>query len=404
METHLFDDIHIIEFTNYGVGPRTGTYFAHYGAKVIKIESASRPDGMRSLPPFKGPVGVNTSMDFSKNNPNKRGISLNLKNPKGRELAIRLVTDWANVVIENYTPGTLMRLGIDYETIRKTRPDIIMLSSCIQGQTGPDANHPGFGYHLSSLAGFNSIVGWPDRNPTGIFGPYTDLIAPLFQIVALLAAIDYRRTTGKGQYFDVSQYETSLHFLSPLILDYIVNNRILQPRGNCCDQASPFGTYRCRGEDKWVAIAVSTDEEWRNFCKVLGNPKWTIDPKFTTLSGRIKNRAELDKLVEEWTMNYSPMEVMTLLQANGISAGNVATNEDLWNAPQLKQEGRFSEVSHPVTGTCFAEGTCVKLSKVSPVELRHAPTLGEHTEFVCRKILGISDKEFTQLSKEGVFD
>lgn len=404
METELFKDIKILEFTNYGVGPRTGTYFAQYGARVIKVESANRPDGMRSLPPFHGPVGLNRSMDFSQNNPNKWGVSLNLKNPKGLELAKRLIGGWANIVVENFAPGAMARLGLDYETVKKIKPDIIMLSSCMQGQTGPAASHPGFGYHLSSLAGYNSIVGWPDRDPAGIFGAYTDLIAPLFQISALLAAIDYQRATGKGQYLDVSQYEACIHFLSPLLLDYVINNRVFQPRGNYCECMAPHGVYPCSGDDKWVAIAISTDEEWRNFCKVIGNPKWINEPRFATLSSRIKNRDELDKLVEEWTINYSPIEVMSLMQANGVPAGNVASNEDVWNDPQLRQEGRLCEVSHPETGTCFEQGTSVKLSKVSPVELRHAPLLGEHTEFICHEVLGMSNEEFIQLSKEGVFD
>jgi len=400
----LFKDIKIVEFTNFGVGPRTGVYFAQYGAEVVKVESSTRPDGMRGLPPFKGPVGLNTSMDFTKNNPNKYGMNLNLKHPKGLELAKLLVGSWSNVVIENFTPGALERLGLGYEDLKSVKPDLIMLSTCMQGQTGPACKHPGFGYHLSSLTGFNAITGWPDRDPTGVFGAYTDLIAPLFSITALLAAIDHRRLTGKGQYLDVSQYEAGINFLAPSILDYAVNQRLLKPMANFSDFACPHGVYPCLGDDRWVAIAVITDEEWRSFSEVIGNPEWTREARFATLSSRIKNRDEVDRLVGKWTSNYHPEVVMTLMQENGVPASIVASSKDIWEDPQLKHEERFSEVSHPETGICFAEHTSVKLSKVAPSKLRHAPLLGEHTELVCRNMLGMSDEEFVDLLADGVFE
>ena len=169
------------------------------------------------------------------------------------------------------------RMGLGYETLKGLKPDLIMCSSCMQGQTGPHARHPGSGHKLTSLAGFSHITGWPDREP-GYIGAYTDFVAPRFNIIAILAALEYRRRTGKGQYLDMSQYENSVQFMAALALDYSVNKRVLGRIGNQCDYAAPHNAYRCRGEDRWCTIAVFTDQEWQSFCRVIGSPEWTRDP------------------------------------------------------------------------------------------------------------------------------
>jgi benzylsuccinate CoA-transferase BbsF subunit len=273
----------------------------------------------------------------------------------------------------------------------------------MQGHTGPYANHPGFGYHLSALAGFSHITNWPDRQPPWL-GPYTDYIAPHFNALAILAALDYRRRTDKGQYFDMSQYETGVHFLAPLILDYVVNQRVANRMGNHSSNAAPHGAYRCRGEDRWCAIAVFTDEEWQSFSKVIGNPTWTNDARFATLPARKGSEAELDRLVEEWTINRSAEEVMTMMQVAGVAAGVLQTGEDLLeHDPQLKHRRSFRELDSPEIGKYYAPGPPFVLSK-SSYELRRAPLLGEHNEYALKEILGISDEEIAELVIEEVIE
>ena len=278
-----------------------------------------------------------------------------------------------------------------------------MLSACMQGQTGPHAAHPGLGFHLTALSGFSNITGWPDRQPLDL-GPHTDFIAPHFNLLAILAAIDYRRRTGKGQYIDISQYENGIHFMAPIILDYVVNQRIANRMGNRHSDAAPHGAYRCHGEDRWCAIAVFTDEEWQSFSKVIGDPRLTTNLKFSTLLARKENEDELDSLVEEWTINRSAEEVMNLLQAAGVAAGVVQTGEDLLeHDPQLKHRQFFQELDHPEIGKHYARCPAFTLSK-SSCEVQRAPLLGEHNEYLLKETLGMSDEEIAELVIEGVVE
>ncbi|MFC1978353.1 CaiB/BaiF CoA transferase family protein, partial [Chloroflexota bacterium] len=289
------------------------------------------------------------------------------------------------------------------EELKKVKPDIIMLSACMQGQTGPKANHPGLGSHLTPLSGFTHITGWPDRPPQNL-GIYTDFITPHFNALAILAALDYRRQTGKGQYLDVSQYEATIHLMAPLILDYVVNQRIADRMGNRYAYAAPHGAYRCRGEDRWCAIAVFTDEEWQSFCRVIGNPAWTTDPKFSTLPARKENEEELDRLVEEWTISHTPEAVMSLMQTAGVAAGVAQNAEDMMeHDPQLKHRNFFRELEHPEMGKHRVRGPAFMLSK-SPYELQRSPLLGEHNEYALKEILGMSDAEVAELVIAGVLE
>ncbi|MBI4296227.1 MAG: CoA transferase [Chloroflexi bacterium] len=399
----FFKDIKIVDFTWIGAGTHIIEYLVHYGAEAIKVESELRPDPIRLLPPFKdNQPGLERGYEHQYLSENKLSIKLNLRNPKGIEVAKKLVAR-ADIVIDNWTAGTMQTFGLNYEELRKIKPDIIQVSSCMQGQTGPAATHGGSGLTLTSLVGFNYLTGWPDRPPAGWYSPYTDQVSPIFAAVALMAALDYRRRTGKGQFLDLSQYECCLHFLAPVILDYTVNGREFMRRGNKSSRAAPHGVYRCHGDDRWCAIAVYTDKEWQGFCQVIGNPGWTTEPRFATLLGRIENGDELDKRVEEWTISRSPEEVMALMQAAGVAAGVVANGEDMWNDPQLKHYESFCEHEHPVLGSVVGRRRAVDLSKMD-WEIHRAPLLGEHTEHVCTQILGMSDEEFVGLMAEGIFE
>ncbi|MFC1965839.1 CaiB/BaiF CoA transferase family protein [Chloroflexota bacterium] len=397
------EGIKVADFTQVITGPLTTKVLSDYGAVVIKIESRLRPDLEREVQPFKDNIrGVNRSGSFNQHNTGKLSLTLNLTHPRGVEVAKRFVA-WADIVAENFAGGVMARMGLGYEELKKVKPDIIMLSSCMQGQTGPYATHPGYGAHLAALSGFSHVAGWPDREPPYI-GTYTDFIAPRFHALTILAALDYRRRTGKGQHLDMSQYENGVHFIAPLILDYAVNKRVAERMGNHYPYAAPHGAYRCRGEDRWCAIAVFTDDEWQSFYKVIGNPTWTKEPRFSTLQLRKKIEDELDKLVEEWTINYSAEEVMTMMQTGGVAAGVLQTGEGLLeHDPQLKHRHFFWELDHPEMGKYYALGHPFVLSKL-PCELRRAPLLGEHSKYALDEVLGMSDEEIAELVMEGAIE
>lgn len=405
MQIKPFEGLKVLEFCWAGVGPFSISYLPYYGAEVIKIETSKRPDITRTGPSFKDNIpGVERSSFFSwSHGVKKYDITLNLEHPKGVELAKRLVAR-SDVVAESFTAGTMEKYGLEYEELRKLKPDIIMFRTCIHGQTGPLAKQPGTGFSLTSLSGFNSMSGWPDRLSSTMSGPYTDFIAPLFGALALIAAVDYRRRTGKGQCIELAQHEAVINFLTPVILDYTVNQRELTTNGNHSTHAAPHGAYRCRGDDRWCSIAVSTDKEWNSFCQVIGNPAWTREPKFATLVSRIKNANELDRLVQEWTINFTAEQVMAMMQEAGVSAGVVSNVEDLFNDPQLKHYQHFHELDHPEMGRlAYYQGPGFRISEAT-YEVARPPLLGEHNDYVYTKILGIPDEEFVELMQDGVFD
>jgi benzylsuccinate CoA-transferase BbsF subunit len=311
---------------------------------------------------------------------------------------------WANVVVENFNPGVMERLGLSYEEIAKTKPDVIMMSLGSKGQTGPYATLPAVGMHLAALSGFMTVTGWPDRDPSLLCGAYTDSIAGRFGAVALLAALDYRRRTGKGQYIDVSQFEAGAQFLAPPLLDYEVNRRVLGRNGNRHPFAAPHGAYRCRGEDRWCAIAVCNDEEWSAMRRVMGNPPWADGEEFATLRGRKAHEEKLDRLVEQWTVQFPAEEVMTMLQKAGVPAGVVETAEDLHHDPQLADRHHFWELEHQEIGLSTYDSMGSQLSKTPAELVKAAHTVGEDNYYVYTQILGLTDEKFVDLMERGVFD
>jgi benzylsuccinate CoA-transferase BbsF subunit len=400
----VFKGIKVADFSWAAVGPRTMEYLAEYGATVVKIESATHYDVLRTSAPYRNNTSeINSSGFYARYNVNKYGATLNLNHPKGAAVAKTFVK-WADIVTESFTPGVMKRWGLNYEELIKIKPDIIMMSTCLQGQSGPYAESPGFGIHLTSLAGFTHLVGWPDRPPAPIFGAYTDATAPSLQIVALVAALNYRRKTGKGQYLDVSQFECALQYLAPVVLDYEINQRVWNRRGNRSPFAAPHGAFRCKGADKWCTIAVTTEQQWDAFTKVLGKPELVKSSRFATLVDRKKNEDELERLVEKWTENFTPSEVMKRLQVAGVPAGIVATGEDVYNDPQLKHRKHYTTIRHPEMGSYPHERSAAVLSE-SPGKLsRPAPCLGEHNHYVYTKLLGMADEEYHQLLEERVFE
>ena len=247
---------------------------------------------MRTAGPYKhGKAGINRSGYFAAFNNDRYSLALNLKHPRAPLIIERLIK-WADVVIENFSPGTMKKLGLEYETVSKINPSIIMLSISQQGQTGPHAHMPGYGPTAQGLTGHIYLCGWPDRDPVLVDQSYPDFIAPVYGTIAVMAAIDYKHRTGKGQYIDLSNYECAVQWLVPVLLDNVVNQRIQQRQGNKLPYSAPHGAFKCRGEDEWCVISVFTDTEWADLCRVMGNPDWSRDPKFATLSSRKQHEVD----------------------------------------------------------------------------------------------------------------
>ena len=299
----IFKDLKVVEFTLFGLGPVLGRYLSDFGATVVRVESMIRPDPVRISAPFaNGEPGLNRSGFWTQANAGKYSISLNLKHPQAIDIAKRLVK-WSDLVIENFSPGTWESFGLNYEIFKEINPGIIMVRLSNLGQTGPHSRQRGTGGQLQAVSGFVDLMGWPDRGPANPFGAICDNYPPRLGAVAAIGALLYKRRTGKGQYIELSQLECNIPFLGPVILDYIINNRILTRMGNSSICAAPHGAYRCKGEDRWCAISIFTEEQWQTFCKILGSPAWMGEDRFSTLQNRQANESELNLLIEQWTVS-----------------------------------------------------------------------------------------------------
>ena len=399
-------DIKVVEFAAFAAGPAVGKHLADHGATVVHIESKVRPDGFRThYPPYKDNIyGLNRSGLFSLCNNDKLDITLNLKKaPKATDLAKRIVA-WADVVIENFSPGTMGRLGLGYESLKQVKPDLIMLSTSNLGQSGPHAHHAGFGSQLSSLAGFTHLTGYPGGSPQILYGPYIDYIAVAYGAVAILAALDYRRRTGKGNHIDAAQYETGLQFLAPILLDYRVNGTVASRNANRDPYAAPHGAYPCKGDDSWCVLSVHSEAQWQALCKVMGNPAWSANARFSSHAARKANEDELDRKIGEWTAGFAAREVMEKLHAAGVNAGIVNTMKDVYTDPQLAQRPQWIELEHPEVGRMHYQRPPFLLSKTPPGPSKRDPLLAEHNEYFYREVLGIPEGEYKTLVSEGVID
>ena len=397
-------DIKVLELTRVIVGPGLGRFLGAAGATVVHVESQKRLDFNRTSLPYKDNVsGINRAGYFHRYNADKLGMGLDLSKPRGIDLMKKLVS-WADILIESNVPGMMNKLGLDYENAKKLNPGIIMLSTSQMGQKGPLARYKGFGVQTAAMAGFHQITGYGDGSPVGPFGAYTDMVSTHWLLAILLAALDYKRRTGKGQYIDHSQLEAGINFLSPAVLDFSASKRPASQSGNRDVSAAPHGCFRCLGDDRWCAIAVFSEEEWQAFCKVLGNPPWSMDGKFATFTGRKQHESELNILVEAWTQQHTSEEVMSSLQSAGVAAGIVADGEYLNTNPQLVARNYYKMLNHTEIGPVPFSNPPFNFSE-TPIEVRSpAPCFGEHTEYICREILKMSDDEFVELLQAGVFE
>jgi crotonobetainyl-CoA:carnitine CoA-transferase CaiB-like acyl-CoA transferase len=396
----VFAGLKVADFAWVGVGPMISKALADHGATVVHVESESRLDVLRQLPPFKdGLRGTNRSQFQPNFNTSKLGLALDLATDAGRELARRLVA-WADVVVESFTPGTMRKLGLDYATLSDDREDLVMLSTCMRGQTGPERSFSGFGTHGAAVGGFFAITGWPDRPPVGPWGAYTDFVAPRYGIAALVSALMHREQTGRGQYIDLSQIEAAMHFLEPLLLDYTVNGRVAGAVGHESPYACPHGVYRTAGEERYVAIAVESAKQWKALRTVAPLEDFA-DASLEKLEARIERRDAIETRLQTWCAEQEPFELAARLQQAGVPAYVVLRPTDLYEDPQLLHREFFVTLEHAVMGPTPYDGLMTRFSR-TPGRLRRAgPTIGEHTEEVLRDVLGLSDDEITQYAIAG---
>ncbi|MCH8850790.1 MAG: CoA transferase [Chloroflexi bacterium] len=397
-------DVNVVDLTWVMAGPAATRILADYGATIVRIESTKRIDTARTLVPYlSNEPGPENSIRFQDINAGKLGMTLDLRSAGGRDVFLDLVR-WADVVVESFSPKVMQSWGLDYESLREAKPGIIMLSTSLMGQTGPMAGFAGFGSLAAAISGFYDMTGWPDRPPAGPFGAYTDSIAPRFTAIAILAALETRRRTGRGQYIDQAQAESALQFLGPSLLEAALNGSAPSRAGNDDAAMAPHGVYPSAGDDQWIAIAVAGDDEWRALARVIGRAELAGDARYATARARLARRRELDEIVAAWTEQRDAIEAEALLQSNGIAASVVQDSHAVYADPQLAHRDAFVPIDHALHGTTFIEGSHFRLSRTPAAVERPAPMLGEHNAYVLEELLGYDADKIAELVAAGVLE
>jgi crotonobetainyl-CoA:carnitine CoA-transferase CaiB-like acyl-CoA transferase len=401
-----WEGMKILEFGSGAAGPIATRYFVEHGATVLRIESKTRPDFLRaySMAPD-NPNGLEFSTMYDGLNVGKKNVALNLKKPEAVALVKRLVTEWCDAVAENYAPKAMKGFGLDYDTLAAIKPDLVMISACLNGQTGPHKDYPGFGGQGAALGGYNALTGWPDREPVGPYGTITDSLAPRFVAAALAAGLLYRRRTGKGVYLDISQVESANWSLSPWLLDYEMGDVIRLRDGNRHAKMCPHGAFPCADEgdvgDRWVAIACPSDTEWDDLRGLLG---YEDDFDTASFASRKDREDEIEARLAAWTSTRTRAEVAEQLQAMGIEAVPVEDFGDLHDDPQLALREHFERHTHAFLGSGLYERNGFRLSDSPSGYDQAGPTLGQDRDWVLRDLLGCTDAEIEAMKASGAVE
>ena len=397
------EGVRVTDFTWIGAGSYATKILADFGADVVKIESERRLDSLRLAAPYKdGVKGVNRSGYFADRNTSKRSMTLDMKHPKALGLASKLIAQ-SDIIANNFTPGVMERFGLDYDSVRLLKPDIIYLNMSMNGNSGPERGYLGYGSSMASVTGLQHLTGLPGRIPAGTGTNYPDHVPnPCHAAFAVLAALRHRRRTGEGQLIDMAQTEPTIALLGPAVLDFTVNGRVQEPRGNEHPDAAPHGVYRCSGDDRWIAICAMSDAHWRALRQTLGDPEWMRDQAYDRASGRMAHRAAIDAKLNGETVRWAPENLTVALQACGVPAGLVATAADVTRDPQLSHRGHWVTLDHPEMGKSLYNAPPFRCSRTPVALSRPAPLLGQHTDEVCRELLGLSEREIAALRADGV--
>ena len=388
-----FEGIRVISFPTGIVGPALASLLAEHGAEVISIEA-----GRAVRSPQRG-QRFQIASDLEANR-NRRRIAVDMKNPEGVALVKKLIAQ-SDVVVENFSARVMASWGLDYPRLKEIRPEIIMASLQAFGQTGPRRDYVSFGPILMSYSGMAYLWRDPEieKPGAGCQTAFPDYIAPSYGALAILAALNYRARSGKGQYIDISQAETAASMIGPAFVDYLVNGREPEPQGNFSANAAPHGCYRCKGDDRWCVIAIETQQEWTRLCEIAGHREWIADPRFADRAARLAHRQELDAAVESWTAKYTPHQVMVMLQREGIAAAVVQTAEDLYRDPHLRERGLAREVFHNEVGWVTRAGPSARLTEHGYVPGELAHVAGEDNDAVLGELLGLSSEAIRDLAE-----
>lgn len=397
------EGVRICDFCWAWAGTSGTTLLGYLGAEVIKVESWERLDGVRSRVRQATDVpDPNRSPTFNCLNVGKRGITVNLREPRGLEL-IKKIVEVSDAVTNNFAGGVIERMGLGYDALKECRPDIIHMSMPGFGNSGPWRGYHGYAPTFEDLCGIADMSGYRDGTPSRMgLGGLTDFVNGMGLAFALIAALHYRRRTGEGQYIDLAQLESTSCFIGESFVDYSMNQRSPQRRGNRDDFMAPHNCYPCIGEDKWVSIAVATDEEWEALCGVMGNPSLALDERFYDALSRWKNQEVLDKIIGEWSRKHTHYEVMDILQKAGVAAMPSFNVAELVSDPHFKERNCLVEVEHPEAGKGIILGPPWKLSATPARVARHAPLVGGDNEYVFLELLGMPAEEFATLVAEQV--
>ena len=401
------DGYRVLDFGWVLAGAVPGMILADMGAQVIKVETRQRMDYMRLGRPIIGdqPDPEQNPM-FHNVNRGKHSITLNTTHPEAVGLLRRLAKE-CDVVIENFSPGVMDRLGLGYETLSEGNPRLVMASITSNGQTGPLRDLRAYAPSIGALSGLDSTMGYEpaegeNGRPLGLKHAYADLCGALHAVFAITSALYQRQDTGRGQYIDVSMLRATVTTMGVGLMEYELTGRVLQPMGNYDPVMAPYGNYPCHGEDEWVSIAVRTEVEWRGLVASMGNPAWAEESMFASRYARLNHRRELDARLSEWTREQTPWKATELLQANGVAAFPVLDAEGRLFNPHFQERGLYSDIEHPALGTEPIFNLMWQLSRTPPRIRRHAPLLGEHNREVFCGLLGLDESEVSRLEEKQV--
>ena len=401
MTTLPLRGVRVADFGQIIAIPHTGQMLAWLGAEVILIESEQRLT-TRIWPPFaEAEPGVNRSGGFNLVNSSKMSCTLNLREPEGVELARRIISV-SDVVLENYSSGTMERMGLGYTDVRKVRPDVGYLSLGAFGRTGPMKDLVGFHSVINLFSGLASVTGHRGSHPRIMGGLFPDAFSGCYCLLALLEALYHRTKTGEGQYIEVAMTEALATILPEAVMEYSLDGTEPERVGNNHKDKAPHNVFRCQGDENWVAISVENDAQFQALAQASDNYGWATDPRFATAEARLQHRDELDPLVQQWTKELAVGDVVERLQGAGVPAGPVLDSAQVLSDPHLVERGFVQSPHHSEVGPrpmgAFAWG----VDGGQNGDFRGAPLLGEHNRKVLQDLLQVPDDEFKRLAENGV--
>jgi benzylsuccinate CoA-transferase BbsF subunit len=389
MTTLPLEGIRVADFTWVIAGPSMTRNLALLGAEVIRIESEKRAE-------YRARGG-----SFALLNDNKKSCALDLSQAEAREIACRIIGQ-SDIVVENFGAGVMGRLGLDYDSVRSFKPDIIMLSCSGMGRTGPDSDKLAFGTLLQLFSGWSLIQGHRDTTSIHVGGAWTDPLTALHGTFAMLSALYHRQQTGEGQYIDLSMVEATMCGLPESLMDFSMNRRLPSRYGNSDPVLAPHSVYRCSGDDNWVAISVTNENQWLGLKQAIGSPDWADTPEFADMYRRKSNEEVLNRHLTDWTSSRDPLTVTRVLQAAGVPAGPSLGIVDLVNDEHLRDRGMFVNTRAPQGDDRITIGANWKITPGVQPSYRPAPRLGQDSEYVLEEIAGLDHERAVELIERKV--